>query len=431
MYPKPVVLIMGNQGSHISALKEACGREDYNIICSSEINCLDNALKDPFSAMIVIFDLSLCDEHCYEMFESTTFKCKKNNLPVIAITNNTIQSENIAIALGADEVITVPFNITVAGNRIKNMVSQAQMNLHIVNQQTYIDAIMSETLFTYDFDVEFKTINLLYRDSHSEQNYYNPMNYVMFCDHPELIHPHDRAKVMDGFAAESLTKAFERGENQIMVQCRILNLLGKWIWVEVTAYLMRNTSTNTVRGVAYVKVINDLKKLEKKAQMDAVSNLYNRATAEEKIALSLQQDYHSSAFFLYDIDNFKMVNDTFGHAEGDRLLHRISVIFKSAFSVTDIIGRIGGDEFVVLFKEADSLYTIERKAQDTIDQVSRISEEYGWSFKITASLGVALASPDLCSFEELYRAADKALYAAKFNGKNGFVVYEGKPVDSL
>lgn len=165
-----------------------------------------------------------------------------------------------------------------------------------------------------------------------------------------------------------------------------------------------------------------LEKAEKESITDYLTGIYNRKGCESKIKEYISQKNigEKSAFLLLDLDNFKKLNDIFGHKAGDGILQRIAKILKSNFRISDVVGRLGGDEFVVFMTNIKDNNALIQKLMRLLHSLEL---EYGFGdkkIKITASIGVAYIDDNNFSFEELYLRADEALYKVKENGKNNF-----------
>ena len=127
--------------------------------------------------------------------------------------------------------------------------------------------------------------------------------------------------------------------------------------------------------------------------------------------------------FIFDIDNFKMINDTFGHTKGDEFLKKFANELSKAFRAGDIVGRLGGDEFMVFSPTLTNKENIEKKALELVDLFNWTIEEEDKKVKMSVSIGVSVYPKDGNSYEELYKAADKALYYVKKRDKNGYSIY--------
>ena len=132
--------------------------------------------------------------------------------------------------------------------------------------------------------------------------------------------------------------------------------------------------------------------------------------------------------FIIDIDNFKTINDTQGHLFGDVVLLEIAKVIKEAFKVTDLIGRIGGDEFVVFLKDISSIKMIESKAKEVCSACRTLYTGSNQKQKISCSIGISLFPKHGVTYKSLVRTADEALYITKGFNKNDYTIYgmEGK-----
>ena len=171
--------------------------------------------------------------------------------------------------------------------------------------------------------------------------------------------------------------------------------------------------------------------LDLKAQIDQLTGILNKKAFEDytenRIDNALPIESH--ALILIDLDNFKGVNDTLGHAYGDQVLAKIGSILRGCFSSEDYLGRIGGDEFCVFLNQSpDDDTAYEEFVSARCEQIceafrSNYTGDDG-KYKISGSLGIALFPKDGNSFAELYHASDKALYVSKKCGKDTYSFYE-------
>lgn len=162
------------------------------------------------------------------------------------------------------------------------------------------------------------------------------------------------------------------------------------------------------------------------SETDALTGLYNRRAAEDHITRQMQEDGRNPGcvrpLISIDLDKFKQVNDTYGHLEGDALLIAVADTIKTSVHNSDIVGRIGGDEFIVYLgnvtdkKDAEA---VADKLCTAIRSLSTLKPE--WS-EISASIGISFADRAEIEMEELYIAADKAMYSSKGNGRNQYQI---------
>lgn len=163
------------------------------------------------------------------------------------------------------------------------------------------------------------------------------------------------------------------------------------------------------------------------ASMDSMTQLLNRREFEIKVNTEMnvfREEGFTSSMVIADIDQFKVVNDTYGHPVGDELLKQFSLLLKAVLRDKDLIARWGGEEFVIMIHEANpnDAYRIAERLRQKIEKTTFHIDEH--HIKITASFGIApLISTDDEPLYSSYLKADKALYRAKDNGRNKTIIY--------
>ncbi|MDO4546171.1 MAG: GGDEF domain-containing protein [Bacillota bacterium] len=170
-----------------------------------------------------------------------------------------------------------------------------------------------------------------------------------------------------------------------------------------------------------LKLLDREAKWKKRAQHDHLTGLYSRRTGIENIRRMLQGDRPEGmqVMFLMDIDDFKAVNDTYGHIEGDNLLKGVGTLLKTIFRGDDILFRYGGDEIVAVVNGMPDRETIEEKARNILRSITRLHTIGGQ--QIHCSIGIAIRTDEAYP-DQLFEKADRAMYRAKHAGKNCFVV---------
>ncbi|MCS7183836.1 MAG: GGDEF domain-containing protein [Patescibacteria group bacterium] len=182
------------------------------------------------------------------------------------------------------------------------------------------------------------------------------------------------------------------------------------------------------------KLLAQIKKLEFLAYYDELTKVYNRrgffensekifkAVVYRKKELERRIGYRIPLSIIFlDIDNFKKINDTYGHKIGDKVLERVAKVIKERLRDSDIIGRLGGEEFVIALIGCD-LNSAQKIAEDLRQRIEKLTiKTFRGKLKITASLGV-VSYKDEKSLQELIARADQAMYRAKKGGKNRVVV---------
>jgi len=197
-------------------------------------------------------------------------------------------------------------------------------------------------------------------------------------------------------------------------------------WIKTTDRPMGNG------GFVSVQVdVTELKKLEERmrymAQHDMLTQIPNRNLLVEKGAFVLATAKRSNekcAVLFIDIDDFKTVNDTFGHAIGDDVLREIAKRLHNRLRETDLIARVGGDEFIVLLSQQFDDVTAQKVAEDLIDQMKHPFYLDGCQGTVGVSIGISYFPADSDNLDGLIQKADTAMYQAKANGKNNWAVFK-------
>ncbi len=194
---------------------------------------------------------------------------------------------------------------------------------------------------------------------------------------------------------------------------------------EVSLNVFNVAGKNYLQGV--VHDISKRKHTEEQIQYlathDSLTDLPNRLMFSQLLNHSIQSAQHHKrqlAVFFIDLDRFKIINDTMGHDAGDQLLQEIAKRFKLALRAADIVGRMGGDEFIILIEDVKELSQVAIVADKILANISKPMVLLGEECRITASIGISLYPKDGGDEQSLMKNADKAMYFAKEEGKNNY-----------
>ena len=164
--------------------------------------------------------------------------------------------------------------------------------------------------------------------------------------------------------------------------------------------------------------------LQRAAETDPMTGLLNKASSQFEIGEACSKVH--GMLMMIDLDSFKLVNDLYGHAMGDKVLIRFAEIIKSAVRSADIVGRMGGDEFIAFCQYVTEEEVVAEKAKYINEQVMKSAKEFmgeDMTIPLGASIGAVLVPDEGTDFLTLYQKADKALYKVKQNGKLGYAIY--------
>lgn len=245
--------------------------------------------------------------------------------------------------------------------------------------------------------------------------------------HSPLLHKDDRKALFGQIAG--ISPQHPRCRTEI----RLLTAAGVYEWFELYLNALWDADGGA-RRIGYLGKLTNIHERRaqadlwrKEATTDPLTGLANRKRIEEQISelLAAGADGGAALFFI-DVDNFKSVNDTLGHLIGDEVLRSIAAEILGKVRNTDIVGRVGGDEFLVFMRGVRSPDIVARKAREIC---TAFTERYGDSLVnggVSCSVGIALYPRDGASYEALLSKADQALYAAKEKGKNRFAFYDAE-----
>lgn len=167
-------------------------------------------------------------------------------------------------------------------------------------------------------------------------------------------------------------------------------------------------------------------RIEKISETDGLTKLLNRRGLENRLKNIFKSNNSNGVLIIFDLDNFKSVNDILGHPIGDEVLKIFSRCLTNSFRENDIISRIGGDEFVVFINKNMELDTLSKKLDGLLNNIRSDLNYYYKNYGLSTSIGVAYRDNHINTYEELYEEADKGLYKAKNLGKDGFYINNKK-----
>ncbi len=171
--------------------------------------------------------------------------------------------------------------------------------------------------------------------------------------------------------------------------------------------------------------IREVSDIKSKTNRDALTGLWNREYTEEAVNSMLRIGV-KGALLMIDMDNFKLINDNYGHIAGDKTLKMFADTMRDHSSEGDVLCRIGGDEFIMFIKDVTEKDALSKKAKEIISDIVKKIDECNFNTDTSVSIGISIVPEDGNEFAKLYNAADKALYYVKQNGKNSYHFFSDK-----
>lgn len=243
------------------------------------------------------------------------------------------------------------------------------------------------------------------------------------------FHPEDSALLMDGM------RAIHAGENYQLCEVRIAKADGRYLWSRIRASAVRNEEGQLQKIVGVVINIDEEKRstqaLQDRAERDMLTKLLNKTAARRQVEDYIAGSGNSCALFIIDLDDFKQINDRYGHMFGDAVLNQISKEIRKLFRAQDVVARIGGDEFMVLMRGISDRKLVERRCAQLVTAFHNAMLDHLDGEHLSCSVGVALYPQHGKSYNELFRKADQALYATKGRGKDGYTIFDEENIPAV
>jgi diguanylate cyclase (GGDEF)-like protein/PAS domain S-box-containing protein len=281
--------------------------------------------------------------------------------------------------------------------------------------------LSDDILFEYDIGSDYIELSPLF--TALTGRYPRVSNFSKDIYKDEII-PSDDLPAMKNFLQE-----IKLGQSENGVEFRLKTRSGDYIWHRVKAKIIYDANGQPSKMIGKAYNIDaqkkEMQRLTDKSQRDPLTNLYNKIATQSQIEDDLKEAQAGSrhALMMIDIDDFKSINDNFGHMAGDVVITEISASLQMLFRTSDVVGRIGGDEFIVFLRDISTDQMIAKKAKAICDIFRNTREGSRLNYQISGSIGIALYPDDGTTYQELFPKADLALYRAKSMGKDCYTFY--------
>lgn len=365
----------------------------------------------------------ICEESISEylkMFEKISNPEIKSVSGVLRVNN---REHKIWERLSLTNIIDKNKKIICTVGVIENVTEEKENEQLLFTEKQYREVLLEDNSTTYEVNISKNWISLL-NDSTKKRNYDDYLEDFT----REEIFPDDIENIKKMCSRENMIKLYNEGKTEFKLDYRIKDKNGNFKWEECKVRLVKKLDTEELKGIVLVKDISNMKELIEISEKDSLTTLYNRRTIKIMIEEILNQPLESRrsfhAFLLLDLDNFKMLNDRFGHIMGDSALKEVADKLERRFKENGITGRLGGDEFIVFIKNLTSTRELNKILNGILKDLTITYTFSEISVTISASIGVTIAPKDGNSFQELYKKSDISLYYVKNNKKNGFSFYK-------
>lgn len=315
---------------------------------------------------------------------------------------------------------------------ISSDVTEQKMIIAQYQREMDFNKALSPDIFaTARINISQEIIEEVHTDIEEDQKL---INNITFQDLPQVMtqRPYiskDTSGYFTSLKKESITEAYNCGRRTITYEF-LKEINGKPVWVSFELHMMKDPHTDDLLVFAYFRNIDkqhrEVERLKELAERDQMTGLYNHDTTIDLIKryLSVEGAKQIHALFIVDVNKFKSINDRYGHMQGDNVLIEVAKRIQSVFRIEDVVGRVGGDEFMILIKNISSYQLAERKAVELADATHFVFRDGNVNIDVSCSIGVTLYTGRGTDFDELYKKADDAMYEAKQAGGCRYVITE-------
>lgn len=298
-------------------------------------------------------------------------------------------------------------------------------------RQAQFSSIMRRSIIaTYKIDFESDSFEEYVAASGSSVAVQQGDPYERIMQESAMVLVDDAMKLefISTFSIANLKKCYRAGQTDVTLDYESPQPDGRVVWLRNSLHLFTDIK-GRLKGYLYLFDIDAYKRqalrLAHQAEHDSSTGVFNKGTTRQKIemALNLYAMPKTCAFFMIDLDHFKQINDSYGHAVGDEVIRQTAEILTSSFRAEDVVGRLGGDEFCVFYTGQNDVGTLGCKAAQICEAVRHIHPAQNGGPGTSVSIGIARReSGD--DFDNLYRKADAALYQRKEAlGRDGYTIY--------
>ena len=300
----------------------------------------------------------------------------------------------------------------------------AQGEVARLSEREQLFSSLLETVNAVLWAFDWKTRQVLYVSPAFERIFGRQVSRVLadFNEWRDSIYPDDLEYAERSLAQVLLQVAVEDREY------RIINAAGEIRWLSDKCYINQQQDGDRVIVVGIAEDITEKKQLEGELQRLATTDVLTQSSnrrhffeCANQAFTAAREDGTPLSFLLLDIDDFKLINDTYGHQQGDQVLQHIADSGKAVLRRGDVFGRIGGEEFAAVFPGCEA-EVAEQIAERLQREIQRLSFSHGQErFGVTISQGLTSLHDDDLSLDSLFARADAAMYQAKRLGKNQII----------
>ncbi len=445
------ILVVDDVPANIKVLEAKLTSEYYDVITAKD-GYEAIAIAKKSKPDLILLDVMMPGIDGFETCKKLKEDAEIAHIPVVMVTALSEKSDRLkGLEAGADDFLTKPINDMALLARVKSLVrikmlldelrlrdkTNLQMGLEVVDNSLISDISGTRILLVDDDQVQGKQIVSKLQELHKIDWEQDPSAVVAKAKTGDydIILMSTELVGADGLRIASQIKSMEETRNVpvlVMVDEDDSRLMLKALEMGINDYMTmpvdRNEMTARVRTQIRRKRYQEALKAQYQksvsmAVTDGLTGLYNRHFLNNHLTNMVRQalgDGKHLSVMIMDMDHFKMVNDTYGHDVGDKVLKQLSQIILKTSRATDLVARFGGEEFVILMPETDDAAALNgaNRMREAVESTPFIIDDAGGTIQKTISIGVANIHPDGDSADAIMKRADEALYGAKHGGRN-------------
>ena len=454
MVPKPKILIVDDEPLNVKLLSAILPQDQYDTIPAyNGEEALDIVAKG--SLDLILLDIMMPGLNGYEVTRILKNDHKSQDIPIILVTafggtDNKIKG----IETGADEFINKPVNTTELLARVKSLLRLKQYQDQLKARNCSIksftgpdkngtcsgdDHTLPSILIVEDNAIDAKLIQRFLEGEpyqiklakDGEESLYLAQKHHIDLILLDIVLPRK-----NGYEVCKILKGKEQTKNIQIIAITSLNDLDSkvkgiesgaddYLGKPVNKHELKTRVKSLLKKKAYLdKLCAKYEMAVQSAITDNLTGLYSRGYFDHFLDLEIKRSHRQKtpvALLMIDIDNFKQINDTFGHLAGDKILKQLGDLIRFNIREIDLAARYGGEEFAVVMSNTDT-----QEAEKAAERIRQSIQENGFADSnsiVTVSIGIALFPLDAKSMDELIEKADTSLYKAKRDGKNRVCVH--------
>ncbi len=422
---KQTILIADDEPLNISVVADILSQE-YELLVATNGEKVLQILTSDTKPDLILLDIIMPGMNGFEVAKHIKQNSDTAHIPIIFLT---AKHDNESIVkgfeLGAVDYLSKPFRTEELLVRLKNTLQifslRNALNRALEKSQAYVKTIetqmvlIDKNIIISSTDLEGKITEI--SDAFCKISGYTK-EQLIGKNHKILKHPEMKSSTF-----VKLWETITRGDTW-QGEIRNRSKEGECYWLDMVIYPLYNEVDEKIGYTAISQNITDKKRVEELSITDQLTQLHNRMYLENSFKTEIRRSKrynHSFAVIMLDIDYFKEVNDTYGHDVGDNILVSIAKLLSENIRETDILGRWGGEEFLIICP-----HTTDVEAFVLAEKMRKTLESYPFEIvgKKTCSFGISVFDLKDEGYKEVVKRSDEALYKAKKNGRNQVVEYQ-------